>query len=698
MKHLVLSAIVFAHIITKAYGKTEQFCGHTRCLCYERHIADCSYKNLTIIPHGLPSTIWKILLSGNNFKELKDITFKPLLGLNVKHLALDRCHIENMSSFAFKTLPHLRFLDLSFNNLSFDIINTAISRLGRSDLKVLNISGNTQGSRSPGEIFSAKWLRGVRELVMQNMKVQILNFASFRFLTELRKLDLSNNALISTELWSLPSLHEINFSNNFFEETPQFCPHHGVEDPYFPNLTRLYFTHNRLSQTYYFILDGKCLPKLIYLDVSYNPIRVMISNSFITLHKLKTLMIDHLLELGIKMENRSLASDGLEKLSIGSMTMGNVEDFNFRFAFNDCPSLKLLRIMNVNFSAFTGEDFTDMLLPLNKLRSLFIIKSEIRHVPYLQNLPKLRNLNLNFNKINVVHAKEFQNLPELVKISLVDNQLITISRESLPELLWEKKKLFIDVSFNPFNCDCEIEWFRKWLKNNTKRVMKYPQGYICKTPQEWKGRFLAEFQPKGCNLPNQYVVLAFSVCGFLSIIIFSSVVIRKLRWDIKYYIHILKNRNNSGYTQIRDHETETEYDGFVAYNCRDRRWVMAELVEHLERKHDYRLFLHERNLLPGGIQIEDIHTSIDTSRKFILVLSNNFMTDHWCQYEATVAKDSLAGGHGDKIVVIVLENLHSKHITSSFKTLLKYTDNAEWTENANGQKLFWKNVVDFMKK
>ena len=119
MKHLMLSVVILAHIMKEASGKTKQFCAHTRCLCYKKHIADCSYKNLTAIPRGLPSTIRKILLTGNNFQELEDNAFKPLLSLNVKHLALDRCHIEKISSLALNPLSHLRFLDLSFNKLSF---------------------------------------------------------------------------------------------------------------------------------------------------------------------------------------------------------------------------------------------------------------------------------------------------------------------------------------------------------------------------------------------------------------------------------------------------------------------------------------------------------------------------------------------------------------------------------------------------
>ncbi|XP_061188484.1 toll-like receptor 6 [Saccostrea echinata] len=234
-----------------------------------------------------------------------------------------------------------------------------------------------------------------------------------------------------------------------------------------------------------------------------------------------------------------------------------------------------------------------------------------------------------------------------------------------------------------------------WLKNNSMRMKKYPNDYICQSPQKWKGHVLAEFQPRDCHLPNQYLILSFIVCGILVIILFSVVIIRKLRWDIKYYIHMCSHRQSS-YRKLA--EDKAEFDGFVAYSSRDRRWIMAELVEQLEKRHSYSLFLYERNLLPGGVFIEDIHNSIDCSRKLILVLSNNFMSDHWCQYEAAIANHTVADGKGDKIIVILLENPDTKHITSSFKTLLKSTQNAEWANSVNGQKLFRKRIIELMAK
>ncbi|XP_062586455.1 toll-like receptor 3 [Saccostrea cucullata] len=697
-KWIVMMRFLFAVIVVQmAMGarlKMKSFCPHTKCFCPVRNVADCSYKNISVIPRGLPITIQRILLSGNNFLELRDHTFNHIMDMNIKYLALDHCNIRKISPLAFINLKDLRFLDLSYNELTFKCMEEGFIRLGISEVKILNISGNLREPRSLKSLFKVAWLRELKELVIQKNKILTINFSSFSDLRKLRRLDLSDNGMVTAGFSNMSSLREIDLSHNVLEQTPiNFCDElYGKS--FFPNLAKLHLRHNRLTETFSFLLHCRCLPSLVYLDISYNPFNIILSNSFVTCRKLSVLIIDYILELGVNLENTSLTSNVLETLFIGSNDISNV-DYRFRFVFNYCTSLKRLQIMNVNFSSFEKFDFSLMFHPLRKLRSISFIRCELYQVPNMRNISGIKKLNLNFNKINVLYAEEFENLRKLEKVSFTGNQLITIQKAFLPDFVWRKKEISIDFSANPFSCDCKIEWFKTWLESNSVKMKRYPNDYICQSPQKWKGRSLAEFQLRDCHLPNQYVILSFILCGILFIFIFSVVIIRKLRWDIKYYIHICSHRK-SKYKKLS--EDEADFDGFVAYSSRDRRWIMAELVEHLEKEHNYSLFLYERNLLPGGVFIEDIHDSIDYSRKLILVLSNNFMTDHWCQYEAAIAKHTIADGKGDKIVVILLENLNSKHITSSFKTLLKSTQNAEWTNSVNGQKLFWKRIIEIMSK
>jgi hypothetical protein len=151
----------------------------------------------------------------------------------------------------------------------------------------------------------------------------------------------------------------------------------------------------------------------------------------------------------------------------------------------------------------------------------------------------------------------------------------------------------------------------------------------------------------------------------------------------------------SGYRRFVNKDVK-EYDGFVAYNTHDRKWIMSELVETLEKEENYKLCLHERNFLPFGCHVENILENIEASRTFILVLSNNFLEDQWCQYETVVANHKLADGNRDSILLILLDDIDSKHFTVALKTLLKEAECVEWTTNINGRKLFWKKLKRFM--
>lgn len=41
---------------------------------------------------------------------------------------------------------------------------------------------------------------------------------------------------------------------------------------------------------------------------------------------------------------------------------------------------------------------------------------------------------------------------------------------------------------------------------------------------------------------------------------------------------------------------------------------------HVKKKHNYKLCLHERGIISGGVYVEDVLESIDLSRKFYLFL------------------------------------------------------------------------------
>lgn len=119
--------------------------------------------------------------------------------------------------------------------------------------------------------------------------------------------------------------------------------------------------------------------------------------------------------------------------------------------------------------------------------------------------------------------------------------------------------------------------------------------------------------------------MVFIIVGVLCFVVFFFIVVRRYRWDIKYYIYVCKyNKFIFLLVNLCD---DFFYDGFVVYNICDWKWIMVELVECVERKYNYKFCLYERDIILGGVYVEDVFESIDFSRKFILVFLNNFMDD-----------------------------------------------------------------------
>lgn len=75
--------------------------------------------------------------------------------------------------------------------------------------------------------------------------------------------------------------------------------------------------------------------------------------------------------------------------------------------------------------------------------------------------------------------------------------------------------------------------------------------------------------------------MALIMVGVLCLVAISFVELMRNRWDKKYYKHACKYNNlTSSPGDLRDNFL---YD-FVAYSTRDQKWIMAKLVDHVERK------------------------------------------------------------------------------------------------------------------
>jgi hypothetical protein len=74
------------------------------------------------------------------------------------------------------------------------------------------------------------------------------------------------------------------------------------------------------------------------------------------------------------------------------------------------------------------------------------------------------------------------------------------------------------------------------------------------------------------------------------------------------------------------------YDVFISYSHRDRHWVDDELLPGLEQK-GFHACIDHRDFKGGVPVVENIQEAVETSRKTVMVLTQEYLNSAWAQFE-----------------------------------------------------------------
>lgn len=86
-------------------------------------------------------------------------------------------------------------------------------------------------------------------------------------------------------------------------------------------------------------------------------------------------------------------------------------------------------------------------------------------------------------------------------------------------------------------------------------------------------------------------------------------------------------------------------------------------LQELEIKHSYKLCIHERDFLPGMGIADNIVECIGASKRIILILSQNFLSSPWCQYEVQIALTELHQKRKSKLLIPILLEVSGNQTT-----------------------------------
>ncbi|XP_032379377.1 immunoglobulin superfamily containing leucine-rich repeat protein 2 [Etheostoma spectabile] len=158
------------------------------CSCQDKfahQFADCAYKDLLVVPVGLPSNVTTVSLSANKIKFLKSKSFVNIT--QVTSLWLAHNEIITVEADTLAPLIHLRNLDISYNK----IVNFPWEDLHNlTALQLLKINNNEMVNL-PKDAFST--LKDLRSLRINNNKFTTIVQGTFSALSSMSHLQIFNN-------------------------------------------------------------------------------------------------------------------------------------------------------------------------------------------------------------------------------------------------------------------------------------------------------------------------------------------------------------------------------------------------------------------------------------------------------------------------------------------------------------------------
>uniref|UniRef100_A0A6P7FHB4 Chaoptin-like n=1 Tax=Diabrotica virgifera virgifera TaxID=50390 RepID=A0A6P7FHB4_DIAVI len=365
------------------------------------------------------SNLQSISLASNKIKHIQRESFAHLP--NLSKIILSDNYLIHVSHDSFSNLPAISKIDLQNNflkeisfkfitNITYPIsVNLTKNRITfcTSDSRILNIETLDMSFNNLENIPKClEHTASLKKLILQSNVINSLDHNAFMHLTSLEQLHLkSNNILLVSKkaFFGLQNLQILDLSKNFISQlhTNQFVN--------MPKLRILNLRENRLS---YLPRDIFSNTLLEMLDLGLNSFTVVPTTS--------------ISDVGMTLRHLSMRSNNIEHIDITT--------------FPDIPSLQYLDLSNNKLTILPDNVFTSLGLlqyldlSFNPLRSNF---KELFH--YAQNLKRL-----DLSNTWIMHTPYFP-LPNLVYLNLSHNLIEIINKNSVQQLLKLKS---LDISFN----------------------------------------------------------------------------------------------------------------------------------------------------------------------------------------------------------------------------------------------------------
>eukprot|EP00057_Strongylocentrotus_purpuratus_P018075 XP_011672549.1 PREDICTED: toll-like receptor 3 [Strongylocentrotus purpuratus] len=586
-------------------------------------------------------------------------------------------------------------------------------------LEILDLDTNQLYAPYP-RVFSN--LTSLRQFHLQNNGIVTIEQDFFEGMHNLRVLDLRYNNIkdINTNnlSWTI-DLTELNISRQYlFTSRPTIIRKSAFRGLH--NLTLLDLRSDKFLDTLEAtsFLELKSIQTIYLSECDIEPFKVMIPSSVTSLF-----LNDMVNPLGL--ENLTTSFKNVQLLEHLEMRQSGLLRHNL---WNPKVNVSLFDGLFNLTTLDLSENWLYVLMDPRILQQLSALQNlsledchlEHLHPQALTGLKSLRVLILRKNKLQQLHSDLFKSLYQLTSIDLADNFLMDLdgalflSNRRLKTLLLSNNKLFsleqntfkpiyfsllfIDLSMNPIDCNCDLSWFLDWLNGPLSLTFVDEDDFdddktICSSAslEPLRGKHLIDFDPREfCSINIALVCLP-----TLAIIclIFTVALVYHNRWQLRYRLFLFKLAA-VGYEEMRDarDHNDYEYDLNVIFYDDDEDWIREHLRPALTEQlpQFQRSVFGDADLIPGMHYLDAVDYVVSHSYKTIVVLSRAAVRDRWFILKFRTAMDHVSDTLTEFVVVVFLEDIPDDEMP--FLARLYLSDGrpyTHWTEDVRGHEYFF---------
>ncbi|XP_033746771.1 toll-like receptor 4 [Pecten maximus] len=657
-------------------------------------------------------------LTGNC--KVKSLTRRMFDGVSViRYLNVSYCKLTHIETGALGVLTQLRYLNLSHNvYLSFNALSNITFDLQFTDIRTLDISKVhcTYGVGTYVLVDDIRHLNKTKleKLYVESNRLSMLQSDAFNYFPPtLRYISIRDNlftmGIYVLQFGILCGLRELDLANSFTTHDPSDTTNRFSSCGDWRGPMKNAIATSPIDKEGMLPLDrlgntGKGMTFIVNLPRNLEKIsfaNCLYRYVIYTLHFAENKLTHLSAQKNMFVEWRGPIFN-LTKLEYADLSNNFCSYVAVDF-FQHLTSLKTL-IISTNLLGFMinldtqGKTFQSNTL----MTKLDISRNRIDMLPgkIFHTLDKMQYLNVSFNlmtswDVNISH------MTNLKYLDLSHNQLSELSDQNRRHIdtITKTGNLTINLSNNRLQCSCQTLPFMRWVNLN-KKVFKRFHTYKCSFDNHTSVSFsdldtVLQQLEKDCT---SYIGL---IAGLLSAIVFCLAILVcgllfRYRWKLRYLYYLTKNRYR-GYARIRDDQShDYQYDAFVSYAEEESQFVHRDFIENLETNRHFRLCVHGRDFIPGMDIAANITNAIHSSRKTVIVMSENFVESYWCMYELNMARmESIYSREGASVLFLVMYSpVPARAIPLQVMDIIQSKSYIEYPDDPQGNVVFWDKIAE----